>query len=256
MDDTLFPPNCQNLTDGVIGPVIQRLPPFHSFVSVDTRPPASELTKKENEIEQRRIQNRLHQARFQMRQQQKMANLEEDVKQLQKELQRLDAQRNVLVAGVSTKTIWHVAAEYFRLFQNGYSNGYGVDTILQHWKDFSFVFEGIGIELVSLERCAEGGVLASVRSVATLSDKTISYAFPHLIRDGEMSLMAAKLQGQRIEMRGWVHFQWSDDVERVDSVRYNVDILTPIMQLLHDLEGTARVFNNANITPESKLVAT
>ncbi|ETI43992.1 hypothetical protein L917_02545 [Phytophthora nicotianae] len=133
----LFPPNRQRLSEGIVRQVVQRTKPqsldlfavaasgSSSMHQVDdTRHfPMNEAEMKRvaAEIELCRQRNRMHQAKHKMKQQKKVLDLEIGIRQLRDEIQHLKLQKEVISAGVSTNmTVWSVAAEYFRLFKNGY----------------------------------------------------------------------------------------------------------------------------------------
>ncbi|KAK1948581.1 hypothetical protein P3T76_000870 [Phytophthora citrophthora] len=307
----LFPPNRQNLSEGIVRQVVQRSrPQSRDLFAVaasgsssmhqidDTRHlPMNETEMKRvaADIELRRQRNRMHQAKHKMKQQKKVLDLEIGIRQLRNEIQQLKMQKEIISAGVSTNTtVWSVAAEYFRLFRNGFKGpmvmlqpstsepslvslrsresfvqkdffiatmaedvmgdtGFGVQRLLDGWKQLSMYHEDMEIELIRLDVGPDEDLIATVRSATTMSEKALRHGFPHLFDDGEWTPLGVKLLDQRMVMHGVVSFVWDEDRGRVSSLQYSVDMLTPVMQVLGNLEDVARVFGRAQVTPDSRL---
>ncbi|GMF65825.1 unnamed protein product [Phytophthora lilii] len=309
----LFPPNGQRLSEGIVRQVVQRSRPqsldlFAVSVSGsssmhevdDTRHLPmnhAEMLQVAADIGLRQQRSRMHQAKHKMKQQKKVLDLEIGIRQLRDELQQLKLQKEVIFAGVTTNTtVWSVAAEYFRLFRNGFQGpmltqqssvadpsmgslqprqsfvqrdffvatmaedvigdtGFGVESLLKNWRQLSMYHEDMEIELVRLDVGPDKGLIANVRSAATMSETALRHGFPHLFKNGEWTPLGARLLGKRIIMRGAVSFVWDEGRGREASLQYSVDMLTPMIQLLGSLEDVAQVFDHANVTPESRLVA-
>ncbi|POM63681.1 Hypothetical protein PHPALM_20885 [Phytophthora palmivora] len=243
----------------------------------------------QTDLELRRIRNRMHQAKHKMKQQQKLVDLEGGIRQLRDEIQQLKIQKEVISACISTNmTVWNVAAEYFRLFRNGYKGpivtlqptsmenpmgslqphffiatmaedvasdtGFGVESLLNGWRRLSMCNEDMEIELVRLNVGLDNDLIATVRSATTMSEKALRHGFPHLLKDGQWTSLGARLLGQRIVMHGAVSFVWNKEKGRVVSLQCSVDMMTPMMQLLGNLKGVTQVFAHAQVTPDSRLV--
>ncbi|ETO77468.1 hypothetical protein F442_07335 [Phytophthora nicotianae P10297] len=85
--------------------------------------------------------------------------------------------------------------------------------------------------------------------------------FPHLMSDDfdydkerEWSRIAGRLVNQRLVMRGSVHFNWDGTSNRVMGLITQADMVSPLLQLLGNLEDVSRVFRRARINPESNIV--
>ncbi|GMF15112.1 unnamed protein product [Phytophthora lilii] len=131
--------------------------------------------------------------------------------------------------------------------------GYGIDMILEEWRQLSSAFEGLSIQLVRLEKSADGVVLATTRTTTTLTAKAICCAFPQLVADPKLTYFDDKLLNKNLVMNGSVRFHWDNKRGRVASLQYNVDVLTPILKLLGNLEEALCVFNRANLAPDGKI---
>ncbi|KAL3673991.1 hypothetical protein V7S43_001676 [Phytophthora oleae] len=312
----LFPPDRQQLSEGIVRQVVQRSRPqsldlFAVAVSgsssmhqvddtrhlptneAEMKRVAAEMKRVAAEIELRRQRNRMHQAKHKMKQQKKVLGLEIGIRQLRDEIQQLKMQKEVISAGVSTNTtVWSVAAEYFRLFRNDFKapmvmlqpstsessivsfqplvqrdffiatmaedvvgdTGFGVQSLLENWKQLSIYHEDMEIELVRLDVGPDEDLIATVRSATTMSEKALRHGFPHLFDNGEWTPLGAKLLGQRMDMHGAISFVWDEARGRVSSLQYSVDMLTPMMQVLRNFDDAARVFDEAHVSPESRVV--
>ncbi|KAK1943297.1 bZIP transcription factor 1 [Phytophthora citrophthora] len=249
------------------------------------------ITVTTDAVELRRERNRMHQARYKRKQSNKLTSLESSVDALKKEIQELTLQRQVISAGVRTNyTRWAVAAEYFRLFRNGITGvptmpnsevvipvesnvqrkfleatmaldvvgtgGYGVDGLLRIWKLTSLCHPDIDIQLVRLEDGPADSLIATTRGTHTITEGTLRFAFPHLT-DGseENTWLASRLLGQRLVMTSSSRIMWNTETQRVVSIQYSADMLTPMLQLLGNLEDVSKVFTNARLNAESRFVA-
>ncbi|KAG6623329.1 uncharacterized protein IUM83_06264 [Phytophthora cinnamomi] len=258
---TLFPPNCQRLGDGIVRRVFHRTKAQsldllataisgtsskHQVDNMRYLPKnEAELVKFAAEIELRRQRNRMHQAKHKMKQQKKVLDLEININQLRDEIQQLKMRKEVISAGVSTNTtVWSVAAEYFRLFRNGFKGpmltlqpsasnpsslsalqpresfaqrdffiatmaddvagdtGFGVECLLENWRQLSTYHEDMEIELVRLDVGSDDDLVATVRSATTLSEKALRHGFPHLFENGEWTSLGLRLLGKRLVMSG------------------------------------------------------
>lgn len=226
-------------------------------------------------------------ARYRKKQSNRYVALEDGIRLLREEVQQLELQRWLIDAGIPTENaLWNVAAEYFRLFRNGYkppvfvskkaavstktqqSSGYyvqrdflqgamspnvvcgavwGVEALLEHWRVLSFYFPDIDMEIVRLEKQDQDTLLATTKMKVTITEHTLRHAFPHLV--GSPAL-AAKLLEQHLTVRGSVRFEW--DVS-VIGLHHSGDLLAPMLKLLGRLEDVSRVFEKARISADCRL---
>ncbi|KAE8965725.1 hypothetical protein PR003_g29723 [Phytophthora rubi] len=236
--------------------------------------------------ELRRMRNREHQARYKSKQINKVLDLEKGIERLQQEIQELRLQRHIISIGVpGSETKWGVAAEYFRLFRNGLrvSNpmnvpvgtvavespvhrkflqttmtsdvigvlGCGVDALLKSWRQLTLCHSDINIQLLRLEGGPGETVVAYSRGTHTITEDTLRYAFPHLGNGSKDSAwLASRLLGNKLVMNGCTHLLWDEDAGRMTSIQYTVDMLTPMLQLLGNLDEVSKVFSNARANPQ------
>lgn len=295
----LCPPNQARLSDDVIGSVIARTETRGSHFERAGLPPRAPMGEnprrlclkatisldKDAAMTDRRARNRAHQAKFKLKQKSKEQNLESDVQRLRVETQQLEVERDVLASSKPLhSSSWCVAAEYFRLFRNGFASpkvfppassgamhrtsqhaflqavaapdvmvetGCGVETLLAEWKILTRFNKGIDLQLTSLECGRDNLIVASTRSVMHIDEDTLRIVFPHLLNDPRLG---KKLLGKQLALHGRGSFGWDSSNNKLISIHYQVDMVTPLLKLLGNLDDVSRVFANANFTPEGTLV--
>lgn len=249
---------------------------------------AQRINQETTKEELRRQRNRVHQARHKMKQQQRVVDLERNIQTLREEIQQLQVQQHTISLGVpGSKSVWCVAAEYFRLFRNGSheqqapaagvlckvnphvqrnflratvtsnvagETGYGIDSLMGDWQLIYNMHNDFDVQLVRLEYGVCDSLVATTRVTFSINENTMRIAFPHLM-DGVGRELAAKLLGQKLVMHGAVRLEWDGEVRRMTSIQNEADLVTPMLRLLGSLEDVARVFDRARITPEAKFVA-
>lgn len=271
---------------------LQRLPPLSTYmmssrITDEHTTQESKPSSRTTDVELRRERNRMHQAHYKRRQSNKLTGLENSVDALKKEIQEMTLQRQVISAGVRANyTRWAVAAEYFRLFRNGItgipstlnsipvessvqrkflettmapdvvnSGGCGVDALLRIWKLLSLCHPDIDIRLVRLDDGPAGSLIATTRGTHTITEATLRFAFPHLMDGNEGNAwLASRLLGQKLVTNGTSRIMWDTEAKRAVSTQYSADMLTPMLQLLGNLEDVSKVFANARLNPESRFI--
>jgi hypothetical protein len=80
--------------------------------------------------------------------------------------------------------------------------------------------------------------------------------FPHLVegKATRLSSIADKLLGQRLVIRGSVRFDWDSGSSRVTRLISQGDMLSPLLQLLGNLDDVSLVFSRSRIQPDANLV--
>ncbi|KAG6953777.1 hypothetical protein JG688_00012653 [Phytophthora aleatoria] len=66
--------------------------------------------------------------------------------------------------------------------------------------------------------------------------------------------IAAKLLGQRLVMCGSVSFTWDSSTHQVVGLISQADMVSPLLQLMGNIEDVSNVLSNARVTPECNLV--
>ncbi|RLN47220.1 hypothetical protein BBJ29_004692 [Phytophthora kernoviae] len=125
----------------------------------------------------------------------------------------------------------------------------GADALVGYWKIFSLTFDDVQFEIERMEKGGGSSLIATTTTTVTISNNTLQALFPHLTSDKTVGtkgkVLAAKLLGQRLVMRGSVHFDWDDMNSQVVNMHTQLDLLTPLLHLLGNLEDVSRVFKNA-----------
>ncbi|KAF1778344.1 hypothetical protein GQ600_12333 [Phytophthora cactorum] len=304
--NSLFAPSSTLVSDQVIGVVVQRVAPLHgcvnhdcSFITPTRLPPVESLTdetrlnpmqtpevcRKPKISASRRERCRINQARYRKRQRQHAEELDERIRQLEEEVEHLETQRH---NAPTDRSVWVVAAEYFRHFRRGYrtpmnavesplttpaaraqqhlqlqflkattvpdvtdGGAVGAEALLENWRCFSLYHDDVRFELKRLELVSEDSLLATTRTSVTITQNTLRHLYPHLVYgniNSSGSVLASKLLNQRLVMHGSVRFDWDNATSRVVRLESNVDMLTAMLKLLENLEDMAHVFDGALIT--------
>ncbi|GMF42328.1 unnamed protein product [Phytophthora fragariaefolia] len=158
---------------------------------------------------------RLRQIRYRKKKDDYANNLEEETRQLQQQIEKLEQRRRSDAEAVlSEKTLWNVAVEYFRLFRYGlrdpilvnkagkgqemqpcaqldflratmapdvlFNAGRGVESIMRNWKYFSLWFHDVEIELDGLKKGGEDSLVANITTSFTITQRSLTTVFPHL----------------------------------------------------------------------------
>ncbi|KAK1941987.1 hypothetical protein P3T76_006309 [Phytophthora citrophthora] len=164
----------------------------------------------------------------------------------------------------------HVVTDYFRLVRYGYATGnllgflrevsapdvmfnteYSPEAIDQHWC-LSQWFGNVEVEVESFQKSSCHSLVVATITKMTITRETLRNVFPHL-RTTDNSAhnckLVEKLLNQRLAMRGSTCFVWDRSSCCLTRVLTQNDMLTPMLNLLGNLEDVARVFNKALISP-------
>jgi hypothetical protein len=225
--------------------------------------------------EQQRLRElrRVRQIRYRKKKDEYANDLEAETQQLRGEVDKLEQRlRSVSSATPAKESVWGVATEYFRLFRFGlpassgtaqlsfvrntmsselvFNAGRGPEAMTRNWRWLSLWFQDVELGLEGLDKRAAGSLIAGTTTSVTITERTLRNVFPHLSNDefGDTAF-AKKLLNQRIVMCGSTCFEWDAALGRVTSVSSQSDMLTPMLRLLGSLEGVARVFEKALISP-------
>ncbi|KAG7387599.1 hypothetical protein PHYBOEH_008216 [Phytophthora boehmeriae] len=214
--------------------------------------------------------------------------LRDDIMQLEKQRLALEKQRLALSCSPLTdSTVWNVAAEYFRLFRHGFNKpesandalvcrfdsvnhlaflqqtmtsnvmietGSGIEAMMESWSMASRYFDDIDCQLMCLENGPRETLVGTLDVRIDVTLQTLRHVFPHLIEGEKLTPLAEKMVGHQLYLSSSVYLEWDPLRRRVSSVKYNADFMTPLLQLLGNLEDVSHVFDDANITPDCKVV--
>ncbi|KAK1930300.1 bZIP transcription factor 1 [Phytophthora citrophthora] len=138
----------------------------------------------------------------------------------------------------------------------------GVDDLIDQWQRYSSYFGKLYLHLNKMEQQPQGAMKADATLSFTITEATLRFVFPHLL-DGETVHEdeqdagsaayvppRAPLVGQRLHCPCSVRFSWDDAVGRVTQLEATVDLLSPLLRELGDLELVSFVLEKALITPE------
>ncbi|KAG7387376.1 hypothetical protein PHYBOEH_008259 [Phytophthora boehmeriae] len=231
----------------------------------------------------RRERNRIYQARYKLRQKKLANDLDLSVQKLREDVEQLEKQRLALsYTPLTNSTVWNVAAEYFRLFRHGFNKfeissnaapvthltflqqtmtpdvmietGSGIEAVMESWMTAFNYFNDLDCQLMRLEN-GPGETLVCVMKVRVgVTLHTLRHVFPHLFVEGILTPLGGKMLGQQLCVSCNVHLKWDPSRGRISSMTYDGDFMTPLLQLLGNLEDVSHVFGDAYVSPDCRLV--
>ncbi|GMF48795.1 unnamed protein product [Phytophthora fragariaefolia] len=241
-----------------------------------------------------REQCRTNQARYRQKQREYVAKLEATVTQLRDEIPILEVQRRRLRYD-SKQRVWDVVVEYFQLFRHGVRDSLdqgsaissdvlrtseaqqqlmflrstmapdvefctvsGVEVLMEHWRRMSEYHDDLKFELAHMEKVSESVVIAKSMLSVTITKTTLECVFPHLMgsENVEDLSLAVKLLGHTLEYPCSVLFVWDEATSLVVRLETDIDMATPLLQLLGNLSDVSRVVEGATIIPSNFIDAT
>ncbi|KAG7375592.1 von Willebrand factor A domain-containing protein 8 [Phytophthora pseudosyringae] len=222
-----------------------------------------------------RKRRRDNQRRYRQKQKDVTASLEETNQLLREEIEQLELRRCDIL---THDNVWTATIDYFRVFRQGlrmgqpqlsnqfkflqaamapdvlYNTGRGPKGILSSWGIWQW-FDDVEVELEGLRVRAGGSLVASTATSATITERTLRNAFPHLWRSevenrATTPQLASRLLSQHIVVRGSTTFEWDSARGCVVRMACQSDFLTPMLRLLGSLELVAHAFEKSRITPD------
>ncbi|EGZ08023.1 hypothetical protein PHYSODRAFT_431150, partial [Phytophthora sojae] len=219
----------------------------------------------------RRKRRRMTQQRYRKKIEDKATTLAKDVGELRDDIKRAKMQLRVLTIYTGMDAC-RAAVEYVRLFRYGRNKvqnsrkmmlrgdedaqwrflqavvisnvasnrGFGVDVILEGWELLSSRLGCLEIQLVDLDYEAKTLIIADVKCFATITERMLRDAL-----GGQSPIVAWNPLGQRLAVPGRVRFEWDDAKLQFVSIFFEIDMLTPLMELLGNLEDVCMALNSS-----------
>ncbi|KAK1942262.1 hypothetical protein P3T76_006587 [Phytophthora citrophthora] len=212
---------------------------------------------------------------IQQRHQKKKARMAEElidyVPKLREEVEKLKFRHNSLKTRMTKNSIWSVASEYFRVFQHGFPRletsqaeaivflratmasdvnigiVSGIDALVERWKVFARTFPDGAVQLERLNRISDASLIATTSTRVLLTRQAIESIFPSLRENStRRDVILTKLLGRRVVLRGSVRFHWDSATKRVAELVTCMEMMSPMLQLLGNLEDVAFAFHGAS----------
>ncbi|KAG7394189.1 hypothetical protein PHYBOEH_005553 [Phytophthora boehmeriae] len=254
------------------------------------RAEASTKQTKSFDVKLLRERRRINMARYRKKQDDKIINCVGDIQRLRLEIQQLTHQRDLLVAGIPTKTTaWNVATEFFRLFRFGYKEtemttddstrsqrgsnvqenflratmaedvtGFGVcgiERMIERVRHISLIVQGVDVTLTRLESDADDSVVANFGAKVTITEASVRRFFAHVVNDTDEDKwrhLCSRLLGRQLLLNGSLRLDWDDTNECVTRLFFQCDMIAPLMGLLSDVSDLFD--NNLKLTSKCTLV--
>ncbi|KAG6951570.1 hypothetical protein JG687_00013527 [Phytophthora cactorum] len=132
----------------------------------------------------------------------------------------------------------------------------GFEALARNWGVFTKFFRDVRVQLDSVEHTTAHSVVARTTISVTITEVTLRRhscsGSPDQQERGRH--IAAKLLGQRLVMCGSVSFTWDSSTDQVVGLISQADMVSPLLQLMGNIEDVSNVLSNARVTPECNLV--
>eukprot|EP00644_Phytophthora_capsici_P016652 jgi/Phyca11/552276/estExt2_Genewise1Plus.C_PHYCAscaffold_470110 len=123
----------------------------------------------------------------------------------------------------------------------------GIDALVERWKVFAQSFPDGIVQLEGLKRVSDDSLIATTNTSVTLTRQALESTFPSLREaSARRELIVAKLLDQRVVVRGSVRIDWDNATKRVTALVTCLETMSPMLQLLGNLEDVAFVFDGAS----------
>ncbi|OWZ13489.1 hypothetical protein PHMEG_00013176 [Phytophthora megakarya] len=132
--------------------------------------------------------------------------------------------------------------------------GIGVEAHLEEWKTISAIYPDFDMKIVRMEEGPSGEVVVTSKTVLVFSESTFRNAFPHVISNDYMYPIVDKLLGQALEIDTVARFTWDDLVKRVADIKFQADMMSPLLSVLGSLDDVAGLFRSALVTTEGQIL--
>ncbi|OWZ16595.1 hypothetical protein PHMEG_0009593 [Phytophthora megakarya] len=237
--------------------------------------------KKEN----RRLRGRINQRRYRKNQAKKIMGMQHDITLLRQEIDMYTMRLSVPWGNlVVNPKAWGIVAEYYCFVGRGISvsgsptssathpntmirSQYPVETVLQYfqtiliprvissagvgieahleeWKTLSAIFPDFNMNIVRMEEGSSGEVVVTSKAVLSFSEKAFRSA----------NSAADKLLGRKLKIFTVAHFIWDTTVARVAEIRFQADMISPLLRVLGSLDLVANIFSSARVSPEGQII--
>ncbi|KAG1705334.1 hypothetical protein DVH05_004265 [Phytophthora capsici] len=239
----------------------------------------------------RRQQCRANQARYRERQRAAHLQLQRSVEDLHEEVNRLKHQYQEHASlSSSNQSPWSVVAEVFHLIESSFrspwcmasskeimehkktqrvlasvekafahdvamGNIVGVDALMMQLRYYSQYFGEPLMKLQRIETLASGVMAAKVKLSVTVTELTLRYIFPHVVKlrnakhyASEQHSLYDRLLGQRLELPGSMCFFFDENSHRVVRLETRIDLVSALLRSLKNLKDVSDVMEHALIT--------
>ncbi|KAG1687628.1 hypothetical protein DVH05_004749 [Phytophthora capsici] len=122
---------------------------------------------------------------------------------------------------------------------------YGPEAVVRFWC-LTRWFGDVTVEVDNFQTRDCNTLVVATTTHVTITKKTLRTVFPDLCS----KTIANRLINRRLVLRGSTHFEWDHSTRRVTRILSQSDMMTPMLELLGNLEDVSKVFDKALISPE------
>ncbi|GMF24833.1 unnamed protein product [Phytophthora lilii] len=262
--------------------------PGQTSIPVSPQPKTTRrrTTSKYSTTEIRRAQCRVNQARYRYRQRLSQLKLEKEVRHLYQEINSL--KRRHQYEGRSSLSPWSTVAELFHLLESSFRSpwimtstdemanhtntrqllavlegsfahnasmgGLSGKALVEQLRIYSQCFGDPQLQLKRIESVATGVMTAKAKLSVTVTELTLRNVFPKFHEHSKIACDSVqfyqRLLGQRLQLNFSMNFLFDEHSDRVERLEIKIDLITPFLRVLGNLEDVADVLEHAQISSE------
>ncbi|KAG7398643.1 hypothetical protein PHYBOEH_010692 [Phytophthora boehmeriae] len=123
----------------------------------------------------------------------------------------------------------------------------GVEALMGHWQRLSECHDGLHVQMEYLNKISDTIVIATATMSVTITKNTLEGIFPHLMGSESVEdlSLAVRLLGHRLSYPCSTLFVWDEASSLVVRLETDVDMATPLLKLLGNLDEVSRVLDGA-----------
>ncbi|KAL3657511.1 hypothetical protein V7S43_017649 [Phytophthora oleae] len=233
----------------------------------------------------RREQCRANQARYRARQRNAQDELEKTVEQFHAEVNTLKRRCRDLSSRErsSSQSPWIIVAEVLQLLESSFRSPWqtsvgqemdrktrqtlatlersfahdaamgelqGVDALMEQLRLYSQSFGDARLKLHRIESVAPGVMTSRATLSVTVTEATLREVFPHLDSSKASKSLWQRLFDQRLVLEGSMTFLFDENSERVVRLDAKIDLVTPLLKVLENLQDVEVILQHTRISPE------
>ncbi|KAG1691723.1 hypothetical protein DVH05_026733 [Phytophthora capsici] len=129
-----------------------------------------------------------------------------------------------------------------------FNEEYGPEAVVRFWC-LSQWFGDVAVEVEEFQTRDCNTLVVATTTRVTITNKTLRIVFPNLCTANNKTI-ASRLINRRLVLRGSTRFEWDHSTRLVTRILSQTDMVTPMLELLGNLEDVSKVFEKALISPE------
>ncbi|ETM41779.1 hypothetical protein L914_12467 [Phytophthora nicotianae] len=129
----------------------------------------------------------------------------------------------------------------------------GIQALMDNLIFLSKCYEEFDLRPLRMDNVSENVLNVTTRCEIIITENTLRYGFPDLIKNGKHSSLAGKILGEKIIVNGSMRFVRDNMSGQITRLQWKSDLLTPLLRLFGSLEAVSRLFNGAQLSPDGNI---